>query len=108
MYEPNADTAFKLQITNALSLSFSQINGSFTLAKSDSETDRDSMKFYCQWVSVTVNTSVQFRASRCLLGLGVGLGLGQCEHIVRILLYENVNNIATCQLNDYVNIFFIN
>ena len=30
--------------------------GSFTLADSDSETDTDSMKFYCHRVSVTVDT----------------------------------------------------
>ena len=34
-----------------------QTNGSFTLAKSDSETNTDSMKSYCQWV-VTVYFSV--------------------------------------------------
>ena len=43
-----------------LQITCSRSNGSFTLALSDSETDTDSMKFYCWWVSVSVNTSVQF------------------------------------------------
>ena len=38
----------------------------------------DSMKFYCQWGSVSVNTSKQFHTNHLLVGLGVGLGLGQC------------------------------
>ena len=33
-------------------------NGSFTLRKSDSETDTDSRKFYCQCVSVSGNISI--------------------------------------------------
>ena len=53
-------------------------NGSLTLAESDSESGTDSMKFYCQWVSVSVDTSIQFHTSHFLLGLA--LGLGQCEH----------------------------
>ena len=51
-------------------------NGSLTLAESDSESGTDSMKFYCQWVSVSVDTSIQFHTSHFLLGLA----LGQCEH----------------------------
>ena len=34
-----------------------RFNGWFTLADTDSDTDNDSLKFYCQWVSVNVNTS---------------------------------------------------
>ena len=42
---------------------------SFTLAESDLETDTDSMKCYCQWVSVSENTFVQFHTSHLLLVL---------------------------------------
>ena len=38
------------------------------------------MKFYCQWVSVSVDISKQFYTSHVLLGLGVGLGLGEYKH----------------------------
>ena len=44
-------------------------NSSFTLAEPDSETDTDCMKFYCQWVSVSANTSMQFHTSHLLLAL---------------------------------------
>ena len=57
--------------------------GSFTWVKSNSETDADSMKFYCQLVSVIVNTSVQFHTSHLLLGLGLGLGLNQREDTIK-------------------------
>ena len=48
--------------------------GPFTLADSDS--DNNSMKFYCQWVSVSVDTSKQLYTSHLLLGLG------QCKHTI--------------------------
>ena len=58
---------------------------SFTLVESDLETNTDSMKFYCRWVSVRVNSSIQFHTGHLLLGLGVGLGLGRSEHTVRFI-----------------------
>ena len=49
--------------------------GSFTLTDYDSETDTDSMKLYCQRVSVSVNNSIHFNTRHLLLGLDVGLSL---------------------------------
>ena len=46
------------------------------------ETDIDSTEFYCHWVLVSVNTFVQFYTGHLLLGLGVGLGLAQCEDTI--------------------------
>ena len=46
------------------------------------ETNIDSMEYYCQWVSVSVNTFIQLYTGHLLLGLGVGLGLGQCEDTI--------------------------
>ena len=43
------------------------------------------MKFCCQWASVSVNTSKQFHTSHELLGLGMGLSLGQCEDTVKVM-----------------------
>ena len=42
--------------------------GLLTLANIESETDTDSMKSYWQWVSVSVNTSVQFHTSHYFSG----------------------------------------
>ena len=56
------------------------MNGSFTLADSDSDTGTNSMKFYCQWVPVSGVTS---NTSHLLLSLSVGLRLGQCKHTRR-------------------------
>ena len=43
-------------------------NGLFTLVALDWQTDTDTMKFYCRWVSVSVNISVQFHTRNVLLG----------------------------------------
>ena len=40
------------------------------------------MKFYCEWVSVSVDTSKQLHTSHLFLGLGIGLGLGQRKHTI--------------------------
>ena len=48
-----------------------ETKGSFTLTESDSETDTDFIKFYCQWVSISMNTSIQFHASHLLPCLGI-------------------------------------
>ena len=66
-------------ITTLISLYETHSNGSFTLAGSDPDTD--SMKFYCQWLSVSLDTSKQFYTSHVFLGLG--LGVGQCKHTIR-------------------------
>ena len=51
--------------------------GSFTLNETDSETDTDLMKFYCQWK--------HFHTIVCKpLLLGIGLDLGRCEHTIRL------------------------
>ena len=42
----------------------------------------DYMKFYCQWVSVSVNSSKQFHTNHLHLDLGIELGLGQCDDAV--------------------------
>ena len=39
------------------------------------------MKFYCHYV-LSVNSSYRFHTSHLLVGLSVGLGLGQYEHTV--------------------------
>ena len=67
--------------------------GSFTLAESDSESDTDFMKFYCQRVSVSMSTSVQFRTSLVLLGLDVGLGLGQCQDTITVVNIVSFNSL---------------
>ena len=48
-------------------------NSSFTLAEPDSETDTDCMKFYCQWVSVSANTSMQFHTSHIPISVSVSV-----------------------------------
>ena len=72
-------------ITNDIMLNF---NGSFTLANSDSDTDTNSMKFYCQWVLVSVDNSKQFYVSHLLLSLCVGLCLGQCKHTIMVVITD--------------------
>ena len=56
--------------------------GSFTLADSDSDTKTNSAKFYCEQVSLSVDTSRQLYTSHLLLGPSVGLGLVQCKHTI--------------------------
>ena len=51
------------------------------------------MKFCCQWISVSVNTSVQFHTSQLLRDLGVGLGLDQCEDTITLTLVPAYNEL---------------
>ena len=64
-----------------------------SLAESDHEAGIDSMKFCCQWISVSVNTSVQFHTSQLLRDLGVGLGLDQCEDTITLTLVPGYNEL---------------
>ena len=57
---PTTNTSLDMWMHCANSLIFAISYGSFTKSEFDSETDTDSMKLYCQWVSVSVNTSIQF------------------------------------------------
>ena len=55
------------------------------MTESDPETDTDSMKIYCQCISVSVNYSAQFHKSLVLFGLDVGLGLGQRQDTMAVI-----------------------
>ena len=45
-------------------------------------------KFYCQWVSVSVDTSIQFHTSHLLFGLGGRLVLSSVNTPLMVYLYS--------------------